>query len=266
MVRYRGDEDDREKSFLGMFGAKPRGSMMGGERSTRGKRRETDLITDPLAFTTPRQAPKTPGDVNSMRYTTTQSRIRDRMSSDSDGSSIFDPRRNLPSHQNLGSRSELIVDMDEDDSLSSGRTGLGGGAKAQYERAGESSARRIAPSRSQDFTQPRPFSEVRTLPSLYDPPTGAARYTVTSQYTEGTPDGRGRELLGSTIMSSPMPLSPESRYPGTERGDRASRMSRGTIGEALGSGRGRDRESEQFWSRQKLPPLPRGVSDESRTG
>lgn len=68
----------------------------------------------------------------------------------------------------------------------------------------------------------RDDDDTRTLPSLYDPPTNAPRYTITSTMSDGT------------AFIPPVPYSPESKYQPTERPASAGTT---TIGAALGSGR-----------------------------
>ena len=234
----------RSQSFLDMFGA---GRMsMSQERANR---RETELMADPYSFAAPRPAPKAPSQ-ESLRYTTTQDRMRNRPPSEESEMSMVQGRQevlrsNVQQQQESGGLIVDHYDADEDDSVHQHQfvdspepqSGVGGGygQKATYTPTPHSL--------SQDFTQPRPYTadDSQILPSLYDPPTGAERYTVQS------------DMTGQTLTEGG--FSPESRYPVTERAS--------SIGEALGSGRRRDRHGEQYWSRQELPPLPRGVSEES---
>ena len=85
---------------------------------------------------------------------------------------------------------------------------------------------------STDFSQPRPFSasDIQTLPSMYEPQTGATRYT------------NGSETAPPDIEEI---MSLESRYPATEAGIRESE-----IGGPSKSGTG------QAWSQGEVPPLP----------
>lgn len=103
-----------------------------------------------------------------------------------------------------------------------------------------------------DFSQPpsirrERISENPTLPSLYEPPTGARTYRAS----------RGSEMF-----------SPGSRYMGTiygdgGHGDRARgggegrRFSEGTIGATLGSARSlKTGDGRARWSGESAPPLP----------
>jgi len=108
---------------------------------------------------------------------------------------------------------------------------------------------------SQDFSQPRPTSGIQTLPSLYEPPTGAARYTAGADSEMYIPP---RGSVGYTSRDSEM-LSPASKYPITERP-----VSEDDVGAALGSAR---RPGESLWGRRLSgrtgTPLPRSVSEES---
>ena len=177
-------------------------------------KRGTELIADPRSFSAPRPAPRAPS-----RYTITSRRS---------GASNYTP--GMESRASMDSRMITphrppgleVLESTED----------------EYEESETQDFSRP----SKDFSRPYSSADMRTLPSLYDPPTGAERYTATSEM-----------------------ISPRSRYPPSERG-------RESVGAALGSGVGaggrvRDlkRESEErYYARMDMPALPRGVSDESR--
>jgi hypothetical protein len=217
VIKYKDPErptKSRGASIMNLFGgyASPRGGR------DRDMKRETELITDPMSFAMPRPAPKAPGEPT---YSTTQQRLRNKSMSDSDSERAVTMRPGRT----------LIVSNATDDDISSPDTPPRNPAKAFSPKTP-----------SQDFSQPRPFSDAYTLPSLYEPPTGAPTFRGTT-YSVQTDETRPETLM-----------SPTSRYPATDRGS--------TIGAALGSGRKADGD---YWSRQELPPIPHSVSEESQT-
>lgn len=253
---HQSDRDaarSRATSFFSMFGgyASPRG---------RDQKRETDLMADPLSFADPRPAPKVPvakyasrkrDTDDNLAYTTTQQRLKAGRTTiyDSDDeseivSAVMPGRTLIVS--NAGPESE--GSPSSPDTPPQRRGVLKNGTAQSKARAGGAS--RLAQAvRSndaepitarQDFSQPRPYSDAATLPSLYDPPTGAPTYRGT-MHTGWT----GDETRPSTIVS------PNSHYPATNRDSRAS-----TIGAALGGGRAPRVGDERYWSSQKLPPVP----------
>ena len=256
IVRYHDKSDQRPAarsratSFFSMFGgyASPRGGR------ARDYKRETEFITDPLSFADPRPAPKVPvvpqasrkRDTNdSLAYTTTQQRLKPRGTAyDSDDESKL-VSAVMPGRTLIVSN----AGPDSDSSLTSPdtppRRGVLKNAAPARAKGTEGARRPQAPpsaepvTAGQDFSQPRPYSDAATLPSLYDPPTGAPPYRGT-MHTAWTHDTRPSTMV-----------SPTSHYPPTNRDSRAS-----TIGAALGSGRAPMEGDERYWSRQKLPPVP----------
>ena len=232
-------------------------------------KRETELITDPMSFATPRPAPKAPGSVHlSKNRDHDQSRFHDEAPMASAG--LFGKGKKGKGMSKKGDKVKAAgTKEDIQDKLRVRNGGVAEGSEGEdsdttlvvpprnFSRNNSddslslSSARfhprsaqgnyTIAtprtPGHHQDFSQPRPYSEIGTLPSLYEPPTGAPTFrgTMHSGYTDSTSAGGIRpETL----------LSPRSQYPGTER------FSRSTMGKAEG-------ENGEYWSRQALPPLPR---------
>lgn len=250
-MRYNPKSNDNTKtrgtSFFSMFGGSTR------DREGAGKR-ETELMADPLSFAAPRPAPKAPaivrtpkrpGSNDSLTYVTTQQRLR-RQGDDGDYSDVdsefdaYTPR----TVQTPYGRTLIVSNRnpDSDSSLTSPDT----------PRPNKKSLMKKGPPATprQDFSQPRPYSEAGTLPSLYEPPTGAPTFRGT-MHSGWTGDG---------MMSRPdTMLSPRSHYPATDRGSRVS-----TIGAALGSGRVPSGADERYWSRQKLPPLPKHGSENAK--
>jgi hypothetical protein len=244
-----------------MFGgyASPRGGR------TRDHKRETDFITDPLSFADPRPAPKVPPvaqsarkrDTNdSLAYTTTQQRLKARgtvYDSDDESelvSAVMPGRKLIVS--NAGPDSDGSMTSPDTPKRPHGVLKNGADHNAHPVHATRPAqgahAGTIEPvTARQDFSQHRPYSEAATLPSLYDPPTGAPTYRGT-MHTAWTGNGTGNDETRPGTM-----LSPTSHYPPTNRDSRAS-----TIGAALGSGRAPMVGDERYWSRQKLPPVPDG--------
>lgn len=190
-------------------------------------------MADPSSFATPRPAPRAPGPRKG--YRTTSQRLQTTVSDDSEEREYLS---NLPPPP-------------------SGNWGQAPGSSYA-----ESPLPLTAPTTataSQDFSRPprsplrpRYESTTQTLPSLYDPPTGAERFDG-SQYGTIRYTGRSEDF------------SPTSRYPATERPD-----SEAVVGTALGSGR---RSRDSLWGKRLsggkvhtrgAPALPRGVSEESQ--
>lgn len=230
----------REKgSFLDMITDRP---------SSKDSRRDTEYLADPETFAAPRPAPKPSG----LRYTTTSERLQNRQDS-ADSISVYNgsgddeplpPPRVLvgPGESEarhsfgpiLSSSTESF--MDENGSPKAPpQAYLASHLVPQTQTKTGTLALALAHTHSIDFsaaaspTEVRApsFTDTRTLPSLYEPRTGAERYTHVSEE----------------------PVSPESRYPMTGRP-----ASDATIGAALGSGRMAE------WNRanrESVPDIPR---------
>ena len=197
-------------------GRRSEGSFLGLWTRDRDMKRQTEFIIDPKSFATPRPAPRpirTSGPVST-------------------AGGPGGPRG--PSRLRKGTSSRLYVRNDVSDGESETTlvppTRDGGDDSIQVHTrrpdAGTPRTPRTPRTARQDFSQPRSYSS-HTLPSLYDPPTGAPTYrgTTYSGYTEGT------AMTGG--------VSPTSDYPHTERYSRASSQG-------------------EYWSKQALPPLPTG--------
>ena len=192
----------------GREGRRSEGSFLGLWTRDRDMKRQTEFIIDPKSFATPRPAPRpirTSGPVSTAggpsrlrRDTSSRLYVRNDVSDAESDSTLVPPARD-----------------GGDDSI-----------QVQRPDAGTPRTPHTPRTARQDFSQPRPYSS-HTLPSLYDPPTGAPTYrgTTYSGYTEGT------AMTGG--------VSPTSDYRPTERYSRASSQG-------------------EYWSKQALPPLPTG--------
>ncbi|ORX40878.1 hypothetical protein BD324DRAFT_26100 [Kockovaella imperatae] len=219
VIRYAPPKtsSSRGQSLLTFFGA---AGFLDRSEKEKDAKRVTELMNDPKSFRSPRPAPKAPS-IDDWRYTTTQDRMRARKADSDDslsGQSGMSARQVLLEiHQSpiptpgYSTDGRLLVHesqydddpLEGEDHQESNRGAWAGGSGPN------------APL-STDFSQPRPFSasDVQTLPSLYEPQTGATRFTNTSL------------LTGDATQ-----MSPDSRYPATEAGRGGS-----MIGETLGTG------------------------------
>jgi hypothetical protein len=225
-------------SFLDMITDRP---------SSKDGRRDTEYLADPETFAAPRPAPKPSG----LRYTTTSERLQARQDG-ADSISFYNgegedeplpPPRVLVGHGEseavhsfgpiLSPSSDSF--MDENGSPKAPpQAYLASHLAPQSQSQTGPLALFLPHTHSIDFSaaaspigRAPSFTETRTLPSLYEPQTGAQRYTHVSEE----------------------PVSPESRYPMTERPG-----SDATIGAALGSGRMAE------WNRadrESVPDVPK---------
>lgn len=212
-------------------------------------KRETELITDPMSFATPRPAPKAPAPESP--YTPLAGGGQ---GAKGKGRLRKDNAKNNTSADRLQARNGADIDDDlEHDSDSTlvvptqrsmSRNNSDDSIPDSMPLPSHDGKYAIATPRTpgQDFSQPRPYSEIGTLPSLYEPPTGAPTFrgTMHSGYTDSVHPDRPETLL-----------SPRSHYLTTERYSRGS-----TIGAALGSASALGREEGEYWSKQALPPIP----------
>ncbi|WVQ78725.1 hypothetical protein IAT38_000812 [Cryptococcus sp. DSM 104549] len=223
--------------------------MLVGPKGEEGSR-NTELLNDPEAFADPRPAPRAPIKSRSMlrSWQTTSQRLAEEPSTASSDDSLGKEERTgwkgaflssergstKPTYttttQRLAQQRDTLTPSELDSRASS---------------ISPLPPAHLAP--TPDFSQPPSLHRASanpTLPSLYEPPTGAPAWT-------------------QSMMESPM-----SKYPtATVEFGRERPVSEGTIGAALGSGVGwrTSRSGQGRWSGESVPEMPAPAATKRRS-